>query len=561
MKQTKSGRLLQGLMLGGLITLSACASDELADTIITNASIYGYDTADSLAIRDGKIVEIGSKTRVMEYASPRTQLLDLEGAFLMPGFIDNHNHVFEAASDIGSDCLLDKDRDLDAYIRRLRSCKAGLAPDEWLLGYGHELSVLLSDDKTSPLQLLDELFPDNPVIIMEQTSHSMWVNSRALAKAGINAHSQDPQGGKYLKDKQSGELLGVLLDNAGDRLMELAWQAQPNLRQANYRGLMNGLAEAAAHGITTIGDGRLYWKRGWLDTWLEAEQKGELSARVSLRPWVYPDVDPAEQLAFFSKIHSDDTNRRLLINQVKLYSDGIIVNGTASTLAPYDWSYTPELPYGLEYIAADKMAWWLTELDKLGYGAHIHAIGDAGARNTLNAIATLRARGVSRPYGMTHLEMIDKADIQRFAQLDVDADFQLGSDYIAAQDHSWAEPFIGKNRAHALLPINPVFESGANVTLSSDWNVNDINPLVGIANAVYLQQAGLGDVHAAIAAYTINAARALGIETITGSLSLGKSADLVVLERDITHLAPEQIANTKILMTLLEGEVVFDMDN
>ncbi|MCE9685677.1 amidohydrolase family protein [Shewanella sp. AS16] len=551
--------LLKTLALSGAISLSACASDEQADTLLTHAKIYGHQGASSLAIKDGKIIYIGSDDS-MKHVSPGTEVIDLQGGYVLPGFIDNHNHVFEAAGEIGSDCLLDRDRDLDAYVLSLKHCRRDLGAGDWLLGYGHQLSALLTETGPSPLAVLDAIFPDNPVVIMEQTSHSMWVNSVALAKAGIDAASPDPQGGKILKDPDTGKLLGVLLDNAGELVMEQAWQAQPDLKAANERGLLNGLAAAAENGITSIGDGRLYWKRGWLDTWLKLEAEERLTARVSLRPWVYPATDPAPQLAFFKQIHSDDPGRRLLLNQVKLYSDGIISNGTASTLTPYDWSYSRDLPHGLEYIPADRLGWWLSELDKLGFGAHIHAIGDAGVRNSLDAIAAMRAKGVKRPYGMTHLEMVSPQDIGRFATLDVDADFQLGSDYIAEQEHDWAVPFIGRQRAHALLPINAIYRSGANVTLSSDWNVNPLNPLIGIANALYMGEAGLPDIDAAIDAYTLNAARALGIAEITGSLEPGKAADLVVLERDITQLAPEQIAATRILMTWLEGERVFNLD-
>lgn len=562
MKQTKTPhKLVKCLALTGLFTLSACANDELADTLLTNTHVYGHDQATSLAIKDGKIVYIGNSINAMDHVSNQTKVIDLKGHYLLPGFIDNHNHVFEAASEIGSDCLLDDDTNLNGYIRTLTACKNQLETGEWLLGYGHQLSVVMQENGPTPLAILDKIFPDNPVVIMEQTSHSMWVNSLALAKAKISAHTADPQGGKILKDEESGKLLGILFDNAGDLVMEQAWKSQPNLQQANYQGLLNGLAAAAEHGITTIGDGRLYWKRDWLETWLAVESHDELTARVSLRPWIYPADEPQAQLDFFKKIHSDDKQRLLLINQVKIYSDGIIINGTASTLAPYDWSYTPELPRGLEYVPASKMAWWLTELNKIGYGAHIHAIGDAGVRNTLDAIETLRSQGATRPYAMTHLEMVSPQDIKRFASLKVDADFQLGSDYIAAQDHEWAIPFIGKQRAHALLPINPIFKTGANVTLSSDWNVNDINPLVGIANAVYLQNAGIADIHSAITAYTINPANALGISDITGSIALGKSADFVVLERDITQATAKQIADTQILMTWLEGELVFDLND
>lgn len=549
----------------GLGSLSACANEELADTLLTNAHIYGYPQASSLGISDGKIVHIGNNQQTMgymaEHVGSQTQVIDLEGAYVMPGFIDNHNHVFEATGDIGSDCLLDEAHSLAGYIAELKACNNQDTNSEWLLGYGHELDILLDyqsveDGEQTPLEILDSLYPDRPVAIMEQTSHSMWVNSIALARAGITDKTTAPQGGKYLKEPQTGKLLGVLLDTAGDELMELAWNAQPNRAKANYQSLINGLEEAAKHGITSIGDGRLYWQRGWYETWQQVAKDNALTARVSLRPWVYPGQDASKQLAFFKRIQTDDTHELLLVNQVKIYTDGIINNGTARVLSPYVYSPLTDSPLGVDYIPAGELSDWLIQLNNIGFGAHIHAIGDAGVRNGLDAIEVMRKQGVTRPYGMTHLEMVADADIPRFAALKVDADFQVGNEYTAKGDHDWAIPYLGKQRAKALLPVQAIWKTGANTTLSSDWNVNDINPLVGISNAIKMP--GPLDINSAIDAYTINAAKALGLEKVTGSITLGKFADLVILEGDITKMTPAEIANTQLLMTLLEGEVVFE---
>ena len=199
---------------------------------------------------------------------------------------------------------------------------------------------------------------------MEQTSHSMWVNSKALQLAGLNDKSSDPQGGRILREAD-GSLSGILLDNAGDRLFEIAWNQQPDLQNAHKRGLLNGLRQLAENGITTVGDGRLYWKRGWLATWQQLEQQKKLTARVSIRPWIYPADPAAPQLEFFRKVYQPDPNRLLVINQVKLYSDGLLQNGTARLLQPYRQTINPDLPTGLDYIAPDQMKWWLVELDKL----------------------------------------------------------------------------------------------------------------------------------------------------------------------------------------------------
>ncbi len=553
--------LVSVLYLGTSMVGSLAMAETSSDQIFTNAIIYGHYESDSIAIKNGKITFIGQKQSALEYANTDTNIIDLENAFVLPGFIDNHNHVFEAASELGGNCELDSEATLEEQIPYLEACKINAETDGrgWLMGYGFSLeSTLDSDSKYTPLEIIDSVFPDRPVVIMEQTSHSMWVNSKALKIARISQQSPDPQGGAYLKDSSTGKLNGILLDNAGDQIMEMAWNSQSELFEQSYQGLMFGLEEAAAHGITTIGDGRMYWKRGWYDVWLEAEQNQDLTARVSLRPWVYPSMAIPSQLEVFEKMYSDDKNRLLLVDQVKMYSDGIFINGTAKTLAPYLDTYLPQSPNGLNYIPPAQMKEWLTALDKIGFSAHIHAIGDGAVRESLDAIESVRKQGSQKPYTLTHVELINDEDVPRFKQLNVSADFQVGSDYVAKHQHQWAEAFLGARRAKAMMNLDAILKTDANITLSSDWNVHDINPLVGIANSLIMGKTGLTDIYTAIDAYTINAASSLGIEDITGSIEVGKSADFAILDRDITTVSARQVAKTQVLMTVLRGNVVYE---
>ncbi|WP_028862851.1 amidohydrolase [Psychromonas aquimarina] len=552
-------KIPQALLLGAaLMSVQPLNAAEYADTIINNALIYSEEPAQALAVHQGKIIYIGDNQGAERYRSAQTKVLNMDGAMVLPGFVDNHNHVFEAASDAGGNCELGADAGLEEQIPYLKLCRKQSRDQKWLTGYGFSLDLILSEaNRRTPLQVLDKIFPDRPVVLMEQTSHSMWVNSQALKLAGISKDSPEPQGGKILTDPVSAELNGILLDNAGDIVMEIAWNSLQDKFRQSYKGLLAGLEEAAVHGITTIGDGRLYWKRGWYEVWKAAEKNGDLSARVSLRPWIYPQDSSAPQLQYLQKIRSKEPGARLIVDQVKMYSDGILINGTAKTLAPYRFTYIEDQPYGINYIAPEKMKDWLSALDKIGYGAHIHAIGDGAVHESLNAVEYIRSKGGDRDYTLTHVEMVQADDIKRFKTLDVSADFQVGSDYIAYHDHAWAEPFIGKKRSASLMQVGTVYNSGANVSLSSDWNVHDINPLAGIANSLIMGEQGLPDIDAAVDAYTINAAVSLGLDDITGSIAVGKSADLVVLDKDITKLAPQFIADTQILMTMLQGEIVF----
>ncbi|MCY9853402.1 amidohydrolase [Vibrio mediterranei] len=548
-------------LIVSLIMSSNALAVKKADMILTNAKIYNHENADAIVVHDGNILFVGKASDAKKYRGKNTEVIDLEQGYVMPGFIDNHNHVFEAASEAGGNCELSMDASLEGQIPYLIACSRNNKSKGWLMGYGFSLDAILNEDNAqTPLDVIDSIFPDRPVVFMEQTSHSMWVNSAALELADITKDSPEPQGGKILKDPDSGELNGILFDNAGDIVMEMAWNSLEGQFDQSYDGLMVGLEESASYGITTIGDGRLYWKRGWYEVWKQAEKDGNLTARVSLRPWIYPADSMEPQLAFLKKIQSSDTSSLLLVDQVKMYSDGITINGTAKTLAPYLDTYIPDEPYGINYIPPSQMKTWLDALDKVGYSAHIHAIGDGAVRESLNAVEHARSNGSTKPYTLTHVELVDPKDVGRFTKLDVTADFQVGSEYVVEHDHSWAKLFLGAKRAHSLMNLKAIFDTGANLTLSSDWNVHELNPLVGIANSIRMGNTGLPNVEAAIDAYTINAAVSLGIEDITGSIEVGKSADFAILDQDITRLSPDDIADTEILMTVLQGDIVFDSE-
>lgn len=545
---------------------SALPSQLSRNVVFKNGTIYTsnekQEMAEAVEIKDGKITFVGSNKDVEKLINKDTKVINLQGRQLLPGFVDNHNHIFEAKSPAAGNCSVSSDAALQEQRSYLKACKKDVKDGEWISGTGFSLEELLKnmDEKSeqqTPLQVLDELFPNNPVLIMERTSHSVWVNSKALELAGINKDTKDPQGGRIIRDPETGEPFGILYDTAGDIVMEKAWNSQPNLFEKNYEGLLDGLDEVAKNGITTVGDGRLYWKRGWLDVWNKVNDEKKLTSRVVLRPWVYPNLNEAEQIEYFQKIKRDDLSSRMLINQVKMYSDGISINSTAKTLEKYKFEWFKGTPYGLNYIPEEKMKWWLTELNKLGYGALIHTIGDSGVRESLNAIEAAKKEGAKQPYTLTHVEMVEDSDMNRFAHLGVSADFQVGHDFAEDPKQSWASTYFTDQQMKRIMPLGQIWKTGANVSLSSDWDVNELNPLVTISNALSIDEKGLSNVQAAIDAYTIKPAKALGLDKITGSIEVGKSADIVILNEDITKMSVDKIPSVKVLMTVLQGEVVY----
>lgn len=541
------------------------ASQSIADTVILNGKVHTLklqpELATALAIKGSNFIAVGTNEQIGGYIGPNTQVVDLKGASVLPGFIDTHAHIFEGASEVGGSCELSSELNLYQQRNLLQECAEQVRrKGDWVIGYGHQLDALFDGvEHTTPKAFLDDIFPDNPLIIMEESSHSMLVNSAALVLADISRHTPAPQGGSIMLSEVDGEPNGVLFDNAGDRVMELAWNSSKNNVSKSYQGLLAGLDLMTQNGITTVGDGRMYWRRGWYKVWMKALEQQALTSRVSVRPWIYPEVDVEPQLKFLKMAYRGNKNSPLLIEQVKMYIDGVLHFGTAKVAKPYHWNWQQDTDTGLYYIEPGKLTQWLIDLDKIGYGAHIHAVGDQGIHQAINSIGLIRKQGSQRQYSLTHLEMLQTRDIPRFAALNIDADFQAGAHFFA--QHDWAIDYIGKNRASTLLPMREVHNTGANVTFSSDWTVNSLNPLVAIANSLrHKFGQGLPDINQAIKAATINGAKALGLEKITGSIQVGKSADFVVLSRDITQLKPDEIEQTQVLMTWFMGEKVFSQD-
>ena len=537
-----------------LLAPLAQAEQAAASLVLHNARIYTVNAdqpwAEALAMdEEGEILAVGSQAEVDEYADTDTEFVDLGGRLVLPGFQDTHAHVLDASSEAQGDCPLQSDDTLEQWLDEIGEC-TDAAKGEWLLGSGFSLHTLL-DSGESPRALLDEIAPDLPIAIMEETSHSYWLNSKALQLAGFDGERADPVGGVILRDAD-GQATGVVLDNAGDLVMDKALPPSRALQEQYYQAVLHGQDELARNGITSVADARVFWRRGHLEAWQRAAREDQLKARTSLGLWAYPQLDDGEQLAELKSLYDPGgANDLLHVTQIKLYVDGIVHNTTARLLQPYQRSLPGVDPQGLYYFTPQRLARYARELAATGFDLHIHTIGDRAVSDALNAIEQA-GRGRHR---LTHVELVDQADIPRFRKLGVIADFQP-SPYFTSSFLKDNQPLIGQ-RAQRMLPMRELYDSGARVTLSSDWDVNPLAPLGIMQNALGLGARGLPDLEAAIRAYTLDAAYTLRQERDTGSLEVGKQADLLVLDRDIFKLPPSQIGQAKVLWTLLGGEEMY----
>jgi predicted amidohydrolase YtcJ len=533
-------------------------TNKMASQIFKNGKIYTVNKqqawANAVAIRDNKIIFVGSNAEVEKYVNSNTKVTDLGGRMMMPGFHDVHIHPIESASENTLFSLDTDEVDVENYSYDIEQAAIDNPDALWLIGYGPTISTLL-DSERAPKDIIDEVVSDRPVIIMEQTSHSMWVNSKALEMAGITINSEDPIGGVIVRDEM-GEPTGILIDNAGNIVMDIAMTPTVQSMENDYLGLVEyTLPELAKHGITSISDARSFWQRDDHLTWQEVEKNDELTARVAVGLWAYPNMNDEEQFAQLQALYQNSQNSFLKFNQIKLYSDGILVNGTAAMLAPYRVDLLG-LPgnKGLNYFDEKRLTKYIKRLESTGFDFHIHAIGDRGIHEALNAVE----QGGSKQgrHRITHIEVVEPSDLPRFAQLNVTADAQVAGEF-ASPDH-WHEndKLIGAVRSDNAIPIKSLHKAGARVTLSSDWNVSPFNPFIGLQNAITRAPQEL-TLAQAIKAYTLNSAYVMRQEDSVGSIEVGKLADLVVLDRNLFEIDENTINQTKVFMTIFDGETIF----
>ncbi len=559
-------------LLSTIILLSNCVLGEAkfakspqvipADLVLRDGAIYTVNEAqpwvEAVAVLDGMIIFAGSNQDVAAFIDNQTTIIELDRKMVLPGLHDVHMHPLEAGSPAGSGCLLsNSETDPENFMIALQSCNLTPNSNGWIVAGGHSIFTLY-DAVRPPREILDDVFPDDPVAILEATSHSLWVNSLALEIAGIDATTTDPIGGHIIK-WDDGEPSGILLDNAGDLVLQMALASTPEIDDQNYEGLVSfSLPLLARMGITSICEGRTYWKRNYHRIWQDIKNDGLLSARVVLAPWIYPEDMDADLIASLQNLYIEDDDL-LRINQVKCYSDGITINATAALHEPYNNNLGFPFDTGLNYIETNRLANLVAVLEQTGYDFFIHTIGDRGITEALDAIEFARNTNgdVGARHRLTHLEIVDSTDFSRFAQLNVSADVQVAGDFTNPENWEENELFLGEERSDNLFPLKSLHNAGARITLSSDWDVSTANPFAGMQHALTRSPQELPSLKEVIKAYTINAAYVMRQEDKVGSIEVDKYADLIIIDQNLFEIPVDQIAQTKVLLTLLAGKVVY----
>jgi predicted amidohydrolase YtcJ len=559
-----------------LISVSAvgCASNaqnvgnapQSADIILTNARIYtvedGQPWAKAIAIRDGKILAVGNEIDVGRLSDSNTQVIDLAGRLIMPSFGDAHNHpVFGGMA--YSRCSLHKGKSIAEYQAIIAGCVVASTGDSPIYGVGWN-DGLFPPKGVPRKELLDAVSTQRALIFESVGGHSYWVNSRALELAGITKATPDPANGNIDRDDKTGEPVGGLQESA----MALVGGLVPTPTSADMQNSIiyvakqfNALGITSWHdaGIDLAADG----SSQTLNAYKAVNDAGALTAHVSLA-FKWDNARALEQISSILLASKKASDWGLDAKSVKFYVDGVIPQQTAAMIEPYEHAGDHRGPL---QIAPDILEKAVVQLGASGFQPHVHAIGDRATRIALDAFAaSLKQNGDARRPMISHLNVIDPVDQPRFGKIGVIANLQptWASNY-AYMD--LAKTAIGPLRSESIYPAASVLRAGGMIAYGADWPVATANPLLGLQVAITrvnyeeptspsLLPTEVLTLVQAVRAHTINVAYANGFEKFTGSIAPGKSADLIVLDRNIFEIPVMDIGKTNVLLTLFKGRQV-----
>ncbi|MDH3275566.1 MAG: amidohydrolase [Gammaproteobacteria bacterium] len=542
---------------------ASVAEPKLADSVYHSGRIYtvnpGQPWAQAVAIHDGKIVFVGSDDAVRAYIGMKTTVHDLRRRLMLPAFQDSHIHPITSGMDAAA-CDLFGLNDIALYRTRIADYAAANPDVPWILGGGWSMAVF-GPGASPSRKILDELVADRPVYLTAQDGHTGWANSVALEIAGITKNTPNPPDGIIDRDPESGEPIGSLQEGA----MELVKRHIPETTlEDRLQGLRYARDMLHGYGITSIQDASVL--EGDLEAYAKLDSAGELSLRVVAALW-WERNETEEQIPQLLELREKFNNGHIRPTTVKIMQDGVMENYTAVMLEPYLTEYDTR---GIPMIEPEFLKEAVSLLDAAGFQVHFHAIGDGAIRQSLDAIeeALKRNGKLDHRHHISHLQVIDPADIPRFAKLNVVANFQPVWAYADEYIVDLTLPFISEERAKWMYPIKSVIDAGGKVAFGSDWAVSTANPFPQIETAITRVDADTHNTEVlnpeqritlqqAIEAFTINAAFVNQQDDSTGTIEKGKLADLIVIDRNLFEIKPGEISDAKVVLTLFEGKPVY----
>lgn len=547
-----------------------------ADLVFTNGRIYTLDRgrpwASALAVKAGRIVAVGDEGAVGPLVGPDTRRVDLKGAMLMPGIVDVHAHLMMGGQAELFELRVPPTASVETLIARVGERAAETPEGSWIIGGQWGSNLLPELNRADALAKLDAVSRGRPVMLRDDTYHNRWVNSEALRRAGVGRDTPDPEKGSIGRDPATGALTGMMIETAAGIVERTIADSGYCTEEMDRAAMARSIATLNSFGVTAFLDAAAM--QPILAALKGLDDRGELTAwSVSAMPAVEPSfmfgIAGDELIALREQYRGAHARPDF----VKVFLDGVPGARTAAFHEPY----LPDPVLGCCFrgstiVTVPDLIRWVGKCETLGLGVKIHCAGDAAVSQALDAIDVVRSfNGPTKlVHHIAHASYIAPSDIPRFAELGVAADLSPFLWYPTSflEGHKLA---MGEERAQRFWPNRELLASGALLAGGSDWPVmpnpdpwNGMEGLVTRKNpsgefpgaSLWPEQAL--DVATALEIFTINSARAIGLADTVGSIEIGKSADLIVLDRNVLEVPADEIADTKVLTTWFEGRVVHE---
>ena len=545
-------------LLLGPAALLAQQSQSPADLIVTANRIYTVDegrpVAQAIAVRDGRVLFVGSVRGAMALKGPSTRTLDFPRATIVPGFIDAHAHLLELGAAIREVDLVGT-TSYDQVVQRVAERAKQVPAGTWIIGRGWDQNDW-GDTRFPTHEALSRAVPNNPVVLTRVDGHALLANARAMSLAHVTAATKDPVGGRIVR-LPNGDPSGVFVDNAKGLINRVV---PPPSHEETKQAIVAGAKEANRWGLIGVDDPGE--PRAAIETYEELAKAGQLS----LRTYIMVRDNKADLDYYFAKgPQSALYDGHLWIRSIKLYMDGALGSRGAALLDPYtddpgNSGLFVSTPEHIRQVAIEAL--------KHGFQVCVHAIGDRGNRTVLDQFeaAFKQVPVADHRFRIEHAQILNYADITRFAQLDVIPSMQATH---ATSDMYWAGARLGSGRLYGAYAWRALLNTGVIIPNGTDAPVEPINTMRTFHSAISRQDENnypAGGWHPeqrmtreeALKSMTIWPAEAAFQEKLMGSLTPGKYADFAVLDQDIMTVAPEDIMATQVVATYIGGKAVYD---
>lgn len=553
------------LLISGLLLATGAAptsaQEPPADLVLTGGTIHTVDAArpqaEAVAVRDGRIVFVGSESEARALVGAGTRVVDLDaGAAVYPGFVDSHGHVPRLGASVRTVDLVGT-RSLDEVVERVVRRARETPQGEWIQGRGWDQNEW-GDTRFPHHGALSRAVPDHPAILTRVDGHAVFVNARAMELAGVDADTPDPQGGRIVRDPDTGEAIGVFVDRAMDLIREIVPAETPEQIAEAIRLASRELNRVGLTGAHDAGS-----SMDVVEIYEDVARSGGLTARMYVM--VRDDADGLNRLFAMGPRRDVAGDGMLAVRAIKVSADGALGSRGAALLE--DYSDEPG-NRGLILVPAEELAPIARDALRTGFQLNVHAIGDRANRMVLDVFEEALAENPTpdHRFRVEHAQILHRHDIPRFAELGVIPSMQA---IHQASDMYWAENRLGWTRIHGAYAWRSLLETGVVIPGGSDFPVESPDPLLSFHAAVTRQDADGWPAGGWLPAQAMTREEALRHLTIwpayasftedeLGSITPGKRADLTVFDRDLMTVPEDEILDARVVMTVVGGEVVYE---